>query len=102
MLNIKANLTPSFSGILLILSEQRFCRTRASSCIEYVIDLFPRYFDLVLLFFNLSTSFRDTHWGKAPSNKTQALTKSTNTDIWVIGNYLSVRGFYTRIKFSKK
>ena len=41
---------------------------------------------------------------KAPSNKTQALTKSMNVDIWVVGtlNLLFVRGFYTDTKFSKK
>ena len=36
----------------------------------------------------------DTHREKAPSNKTPALTKSTNMDIWVVGtsNQLFVRG----------
>ena len=29
--------------------------------------------------------FKDTHRKKAPSNKTPALTKSTNIDIWVVG-----------------
>ena len=29
--------------------------------------------------------FKDTHWEKAPSNKTPALTKSVNMDIWVLG-----------------
>ena len=41
--------------------------------------------------------------GKAHlSNKTQALTKSANMDIWLIGtlNQLS-RGFYNRIEFQK-
>ena len=29
--------------------------------------------------------FKNTHKGKAPSNKTPALTKSTNISIWVVG-----------------
>ena len=37
---------------------------------------------------------KDTHREKAPSNKSAALTKSTNMDIWVIStsNQLFVRG----------
>ena len=48
--------------------------------------------------------FKDTHREKAPSNKTPALTKSMNMDIWVVGtsNQLFKRGSYTEIKFSKK
>ena len=30
-------------------------------------------------------SLKDTHREKAPPNKTLALTKSTNMDIWVVG-----------------
>ena len=30
-------------------------------------------------------SSKDTHREKAPSNKTPALTKNTNRDIWVVG-----------------
>ena len=39
----------------------------------------------------------------APSNKTPALTKSTNMDIWVVGttNQLVIRGSLTETKFSK-
>ena len=29
--------------------------------------------------------FKDTHREKAPQNKTPALTKNTNMDIWVVG-----------------
>ena len=29
--------------------------------------------------------FKDTHWERAPSNKTPALTKSMNMGIWVVG-----------------
>ena len=38
--------------------------------------------------------FKDTHREKAPSNKTPALTKSTDMGIWVVGttNQLFVRG----------
>ena len=38
--------------------------------------------------------FKDTHKEKAPSNKTPALTKSTNMGIWVVGitNQLFIRG----------
>ena len=48
--------------------------------------------------------FKDTHRKNTPSNKTEALTKSMDMDIWVIGtlNLLFKRGFYTQIKFSKK
>ena len=49
--------------------------------------------------------FKDAYGEKAPSNKTQALTKSMNRDIWVVGtlkNKLFMRGCYTEIKFSKK
>ena len=49
-------------------------------------------------------SFKDTHRGKAPSNKTPAHTKSMNIDIWVVGtlNQLFIRGSDTETKFSKK
>ena len=48
-------------------------------------------------------SLKDTHREKAPSNKTPALTKSMNTDIWVVGtsNQLFRRGSYFETKFSK-
>ena len=41
---------------------------------------------------------------KAPSNKTQALTKSMNMVIWVVdtSNQLFRRGSYTETKFPKK
>ena len=47
---------------------------------------------------------KDTHSEKAPSNKTLALTKITNIDIWVVGilNQLFIRGSLTETKFSKK
>ena len=47
---------------------------------------------------------KDTHREEASSNKTQALTKSFNVDIWLVGtsNQLFIRGSYTEIKFSKK
>ena len=37
---------------------------------------------------------KDAHREKAPSNETQALTKSINMGIWVVGttNQLSIRG----------
>ena len=42
--------------------------------------------------------------GKTHSNKIEALKKSMNLDIWVIGtlNELFKRGSYTQIRFSKK
>ena len=45
--------------------------------------------------------FKDIHRENTPSNKTQSLTKSINTDIWVISklNQLFVRGSCTQIKF---
>ena len=33
----------------------------------------------------ISGCFKDTHREKAPSNKTPALAKCTNMDIWVVG-----------------
>ena len=52
----------------------------------------------------LNMLFKDTHREKAPSNKTQAFTKSMSMDIWVVGtlNLVFVRGSYNSIKFSKK
>ena len=52
----------------------------------------------------LNMLFKDTHGEKAPSNKTQASTKSMSMDIWVVGtlNLVFVRGSYNSIKFSKK
>ena len=48
--------------------------------------------------------FKDTHRENAPSNKTEALTKSMNMDISAVGtlNLVFIRGFYNEIKFSKK
>ena len=42
---------------------------------------------------NMSTQFKDTDKEKAPSNKTPALSKSMNMNIWVVGtlNQLFVR-----------
>ena len=42
----------------------------------------------------LNMLFKDTHGEKAPSNKTQAFTKSMSMDIWVVGtlNLVFVRG----------
>ena len=47
---------------------------------------------------------KDTHKKKAPSNKTPALTKITNTGIWLVGtsNKLFIRDSYTETRFSKK
>ena len=48
-----------------------------------------------LLTSKIKTPFKDTHREKAPSNKTPALTKSTNTSIWIVGtsNQLFIRVF---------
>ena len=44
-----------------------------------------------------------THREKAPSNKTPALMKSTNMDIWVVGisSQFFLRGFETETNFQK-
>ena len=44
--------------------------------------------------------YLDTHREKAPSNNTAALTKSRNTDIWVVGtsDQFFIRGFKLKIK----
>ena len=51
-----------------------------------------------------SELLKDTHREKVPWNKTLALTKSMNMDIWVVGtaNQLFTRGSETGTKFSKK
>ena len=48
-------------------------------------------------------TFKDTHREKVPSNKTQALTKSTNMDIWTAGNsnQFFIRDSSSETKFSK-
>ena len=40
---------------------------------------------LAVLLYNNETFLKDTRRENAPSNKTQALTKSINMGIWVIG-----------------
>ena len=49
-------------------------------------------------------SLKDIHRVKEPSNKTSALTKSMNMDIWAVGtsNQLFIRGSSTETKFSKE
>ena len=58
------------------------------------------YWELTLSKVRFS-KFKDTHTENAPWNKTQALTKSMNVGIWVIGtsNQLFVRGSYAQINF---
>ena len=51
--------------------------------------------------------FKDTHRENRPSNRTQALTKSMNMDIWVFGTLSQFfidfyRGSYAELKFTKK
>ena len=47
---------------------------------------------------------KDTHRESTPPNKTQAVTESINTDIWITGtvNQLFIRACYTKIIFYKK
>ena len=49
-----------------------------------------KYLSIILFNFNIKTKNRlnvlkDTNREKAPSNKTPALTKSTNMNIWLVG-----------------
>ena len=46
---------------------------------------------------------KDINRENLPSNKTQALTKNMNREIWGVGtlNLLFIRGSYIQIKFSK-
>ena len=37
--------------------------------------------------YDVTVRFKDTHREKVPSNKTPALTKSTNMGIWVVGTW---------------
>ena len=55
-------------------------------------------------YLNYASHLKDTLRVKALSNKTPALTKSANMDIWVVGtsNQLFMRGSQTETKFSKK
>ena len=49
--------------------------------------------------------FKDTHSENRPSNRTQALTKSMNMDIWVVGTLSQFWGYwgsYAELKFTKK
>ena len=48
--------------------------------------------------------FKDTHKEISLSNKTPALTKNMNMNIWVVGtsNQLFVRGSFTETKLSTK
>ena len=58
---------------------------------------------LIAIFFGYQVLliFSGSHRENAPSNKTQALPKITNMDIWVTGtlNQLLIEYFYIRIKF---
>ena len=53
---------------------------------------------------NNNDNIMDTHREKAPSNKTPALTKSMNTDIWVVHTSKKpfVRGSKLKQNFQKK
>ena len=48
----------------------------------------------MVTYLNKVYSLKDNHMDKAPSNKTPALTESTNMGIWVVGttSQLFVRG----------
>ena len=56
------------------------------------------------VFFLVPISLNDTHRENTLTNKTLALSKSMNMDIWVIGtlNQLFIGGSYIKIKFPKK
>ena len=49
-------------------------------------------------------SLKETHWVSALRNKTQAVTKSINLEIWLNGtlNQLFKICYFTLFKFSKK
>ena len=77
----------------------------ASSIISNLIQIVKYFLGRELDMLNLSnciysikistiSCFKDTHGKKAPSNKTPALTKSMNMDIWVVSesNELFIRG----------
>ena len=58
-------------------------------------------------FYNVSINdfnIKNSHREKAPSNKTQPLTKTMNMDIWVVGtvNQFFIRDSNIETKFSKK
>ena len=53
---------------------------------------------LAVLLFNNETFLKDTHRENTPSKKTQALTKSINMGIWVIGS-LNQLTTYTEVGF---
>ena len=53
---------------------------------------------------DFQNNLKDTNRENAPSNKTPALAKSVNKDIWIVGtsNQLFIRGSETETKFPKK
>ena len=85
---IMATVERFFHSIYKICFKRR--RNAKFRQISNIVCVFFQYFAFLLLFF-----IEDT-----PSNKIQALTKSTHMNIWLVD--LTIRGFYTPIKFSKK
>ena len=61
----------------------------------------PRFWIIFYLVFD--RVLNDTQREKAPLNKSPALSKSMNVDIWVFGTsaQLFITGSYTETKFSK-
>ena len=62
-----------------------------------------------ILYFYIDPTFtlkhaKDNHREKAPSNKSPALKKIIDMNIWVVGtlSQLFIRGSYTKTNFSKK
>ena len=55
----------------------------------------------MIVVFSLVKSIKDTLSENTSSNKTQALPKGMNVDIWVTGtlNQLFTRGSYTQMKY---
>ena len=60
--------------------------------LEFVIVTLSTYINSAST--NMYLLLKDTHREKAPSNKTPALTKSTNMGVWAVGklNQFLIRG----------
>ena len=85
--------TMSFRWTFQIFFVQQIIRCFSRSSFKYSLDYFFQ-----------KCSMKDAHRKKTPSNKTQALAKSINKDIWVVStlNLIFITGIYNEIKFSKK
>ena len=89
--NLFLNLAKAFPFLCIRIFKPHFLLVIPQACGRQSIFLVP-------------ISLKDTHRENTLTNKTLALSKSMNMDIWVIGtlNQLFIGGSYIKIKFPKK